>query len=156
MLSQQTCVLACWRSSMSLQVLPCVEICNCQVQGPQRSGVMQKADVLAFTALVEGKLEPTTAYTTWCEKQSYASHTRAVYGAGLPLPLNYWLPWSQRRAALQRFSKSTGPQVCPALHYCLLAACFAGKVEGLQVLVWSADEQLFRADRSTNTLPHLF
>ena len=73
---------------------------------------MQKADVLAFTALVERKLEPATAYTTWCEKQSYASHTRAVYGAGLPLPLNHWLPWSQRRAALRRFSKSTRDQVC--------------------------------------------
>lgn len=74
---------------------------------------MQKADMLAFTALVERKLEPATAYTTWCEKQSYASHTRSVYGAGLPLPLNHWLPWSQRRAALRRFCKSTGGQVSP-------------------------------------------
>lgn len=73
--------------------------------------IMQRADVLAFTALAEAGLEPATAFTTWCEKQSYALHTRAAYGAGLPLPLNYWIPWSQRRAALQRFSNYTKEQV---------------------------------------------
>lgn len=73
--------------------------------------VLQRADLMAFTALVEAKLEPATAFTTWCEKQSYSSHTRAVYGAGLPLPLNYWIPWNQRRIALRRFRSSTAEQV---------------------------------------------
>ena len=73
--------------------------------------VLQRADLMAFTALVEATLEPATAFTTWCEKQSYSLHTRAIYGAGLPLPLNYWIPWKQRRVALQRFRSSTAEQV---------------------------------------------
>lgn len=84
--------------------------------------------MLAFTALVERKLEPATAYTTWCEKHSFYSHTRAVYGAGLPLPLNYWLPWNQRRTALRRFCKSTGVQACPYLQYYLLTFVFVAIV----------------------------
>ena len=88
------------------------------IQNIECSPVVQKADMLAFSALVETKLEQATAYTTWCEKQSYASHTRAVYGAGLPLPLNYWLPWSQRRAALRRFSSTTRERV----KFCLLSS----------------------------------
>ena len=88
-------------------------------QSSEWFSVVQKADMLAFSALVETKLEKATAYTTWCEKQSYASHTRAVYGAGLPLPLNYWLPWSQRRAALRRFINITREQV----KLCLLSTC---------------------------------
>ena len=35
----------------------------------------QRADLLAFTALVEAYLEPATVYTTWVEQHSYASHT---------------------------------------------------------------------------------
>ncbi len=35
----------------------------------------QRADLLAFTALVELYLEPATVYTTWVEQHSYASHT---------------------------------------------------------------------------------
>ena len=89
---------------------------------------MQKADVLAFTALVERRLEPATAYTMWCEKQSYTAHTRRVYGAGLPLPLNYWLPWSQRRAALRRFSNVTGPQVWPELLVGSVGCCKGGRL----------------------------
>ena len=73
---------------------------------------LQRAELLAFTALVEAKLEPATTYTTWCEGESYRRHTRAAYGAGLPLPLSYWLPWSQRRAALRRFAASSREQVC--------------------------------------------
>jgi hypothetical protein len=73
---------------------------------------MQRAELLAFLALIAAKLEPATTYTTWCEGESYSRHTRAAYGAGLPLPLSYWLPWSQRRAALRRFAASSREQVC--------------------------------------------
>ena len=35
----------------------------------------QGADLLAFQALVEARLEPATVYTTWVEQHSYSSHT---------------------------------------------------------------------------------
>lgn len=68
---------------------------------------------------MEAKLEPASAYTAWCEGESYARHTRAAFGAGLPLPLSYWLPWTQRRAALRRFGSAARDQVPPA---CLRSA----------------------------------
>ena len=36
----------------------------------------QRAEVLAFSAAIESKLEPATVYTSWVEYESYASHTR--------------------------------------------------------------------------------
>lgn len=72
---------------------------------------LQQAELLAFAALVEAKLEPATLYTTWCEAESYNRHTRAAFAAGLPLPLNYWLPWNQRRAILRRFAGTPQAQV---------------------------------------------
>ena len=71
----------------------------------------QKAELLAFMALIDAKLEPATAYTTWCERESYSRHTRPAYGAGLPLPLSHWLPWRQRRTALRRFAGTSAEQV---------------------------------------------
>ncbi|KAK9905474.1 hypothetical protein WJX75_000427 [Coccomyxa subellipsoidea] len=71
----------------------------------------QKAELLAFTALVEAKLEPATQYTTWCEAESYNRHTRVAYAAGLPLPLNYWIPWNQRRAIMRKFVGTSQAQV---------------------------------------------
>ena len=35
----------------------------------------QRADLLAFQALAEARLEPATVYTTWVEQHSYSSHT---------------------------------------------------------------------------------
>ena len=78
---------------------------------------MQRAEQLAFLALIEAKLEPASTYTTWCEGESYGRHTRAAYGAGLPFPLSFWLPWSQRRAALRRFATSSREKVAPALSH---------------------------------------
>ncbi|CAL8472174.1 g11716 [Coccomyxa elongata] len=72
---------------------------------------VQQAELLAFAALVEAKLEPATLYTTWCEAESYNRHTRAAFAAGLPLPLNYWLPWNQQRAILRRFAGTSQAQV---------------------------------------------
>lgn len=36
----------------------------------------QRALCLAFSALIELKLSPATLYATWCEPESYSSHTR--------------------------------------------------------------------------------
>lgn len=36
----------------------------------------QRAQIIAFSALVERCLEPATLYTTWCESESFSKHTR--------------------------------------------------------------------------------
>jgi len=39
----------------------------------------QRADLLAFQALAEARLEPATVYTTWVEQHSYSSHTAVCF-----------------------------------------------------------------------------
>ena len=44
---------------------------------------------------------------------SVPGHTgmmQAAYGAGLPVPFNYFITWRQRRAVQQRFAATTGEQ----------------------------------------------
>lgn len=47
---------------------------------------------------------------------------QVIYGAGLPFPLNKWLPWRARAAALKHFKSTTaaqvntGPALSPELH----------------------------------------
>lgn len=71
----------------------------------------QRALCLAFSALIELKLSPATLYATWCEPESYSSHTRPAYGAGLPLPFNYLIVWRQRRSIMQRMASMTADKV---------------------------------------------
>ena len=37
---------------------------------------VQQAQLLAFTALLESRIVPAVLYTTWCEDEAYACHTR--------------------------------------------------------------------------------
>jgi Glutathione S-transferase, C-terminal domain len=39
---------------------------------------------------------------------------QAAYGASLPVPLNYWLPWSQRRTVAKRFAQASADKVSSA------------------------------------------
>ncbi|KAK9824042.1 hypothetical protein WJX72_007256 [[Myrmecia] bisecta] len=76
-----------------------------------RLSAAQRAELLAFTALIQQKLQLATVYTTWCETQSFTQYTRAAYGASLPFPLNYLLTWSQRRTYLQQFKGQSADKV---------------------------------------------
>ena len=42
----------------------------------QRLTSHERAQVVAFAALIQQQLEPATLYTTWAEKESYWKHTR--------------------------------------------------------------------------------
>ena len=39
----------------------------------------QRAQLLAYTALIQAKLEPASVYTTWCERESYSLHTQVRF-----------------------------------------------------------------------------
>lgn len=71
----------------------------------------QRAEAAAFAALVEAKLRPAIAHTTWCEAGAFAQHTAPAYGAGLPFPLSYFVPRSQRKAVAQHFAGLSSSQV---------------------------------------------
>jgi hypothetical protein len=64
----------------------------------------QRAEALAFAALIETKLQPALVYSTWCEPAAYAAHTRPAYGAALPFPLSFLLPRAQRKAVAARLA----------------------------------------------------
>ncbi|KAK9836164.1 hypothetical protein WJX81_006095 [Elliptochloris bilobata] len=70
----------------------------------------KQSELAAFSALVHARLEPATLASAWAEGASYRGHTRAAYGAGLPLPLSVLMPWVQRRAALHRLAPLTPEQ----------------------------------------------
>ncbi|KAK9799836.1 hypothetical protein WJX73_007324 [Symbiochloris irregularis] len=71
----------------------------------------QKGLCVAFSALVHLRLRPATQYALWCEPSSFTQHTRAAFGAGLPVPINYFQMWRQRRAVQQRFSTTSAEEV---------------------------------------------
>ncbi|KAF8054985.1 MTX1 [Scenedesmus sp. PABB004] len=56
----------------------------------------QRAELLAFTALLQAKLDPATHYTTWLERRGFREFRKAAYGGSLPFPLSFIVPWSQR------------------------------------------------------------
>jgi hypothetical protein len=73
--------------------------------------VSQRAEATAFTALVEAKLQPAIVYTTWVEADAFSQHTCAAYGGGMPFPLSYFMPRSQRRAVQRHFAATPSAQV---------------------------------------------
>mmetsp|Transcript_15986 Transcript_15986/g.48012 ORF Transcript_15986/g.48012 Transcript_15986/m.48012 type:complete len:322 (-) Transcript_15986:170-1135(-) len=115
----------------------------------------RRADVLRWTALAEARLEPATVYTTWCDDNSYRSATQVIYGAGLPFPLNKWLPWRARAAALKHFKSTTAAQV-----YEGAAAAYASLAQHLEELYPAASEVHFFLGDAPSTVdavvyPHL-
>jgi metaxin len=71
----------------------------------------QRAEATAFTALLEGKLQPALVYSTWCEDEAFAQHTRGAVAAALPFPLSQLVPRLQRRAVQQYFAARSSDDV---------------------------------------------
>lgn len=57
----------------------------------------QRAELLAFTTLVNDKLNTATTYSTWVEPAGFAAFRQAAYSTSLPFPLNHVVPWIHRR-----------------------------------------------------------
>lgn len=55
--------------------------------------------------------QPALVYSTWCEAEAYAAHTRPAHGAGLPWPLSWVGPRGTRKALLQHFAGASSSQV---------------------------------------------
>ncbi|KXZ56862.1 hypothetical protein GPECTOR_1g778 [Gonium pectorale] len=67
----------------------------------------QRADMLAFSALIDSRLALATTLTTWCEPRGFKEHKAAAYGNNLPFPLSYLIPWSKQREVQKRFPQHT-------------------------------------------------
>ncbi|KAL6764095.1 hypothetical protein V8C86DRAFT_2482104 [Haematococcus lacustris] len=63
----------------------------------------QRAELLAFSSLVESKLETATLYSMWCESKGCSEYIKAAF-SGTPFPLNYLLAWGQRSAVQRRLA----------------------------------------------------
>ena len=51
----------------------------------KRLSATQRAESLAFAALIQNRLEPATTYSNWCEWESFSKHMRVcrpIKGAG--------------------------------------------------------------------------
>ena len=57
----------------------------------------QRAESLAFTALIEERLNLALLYSWWEDDANYDAVIRPALAAAMPLPLCYYLPWSMRR-----------------------------------------------------------
>eukprot|EP00798_Chlamydomonas_sp_ICE-L_P028886 gene28886-32078_t len=73
--------------------------------------VAQKAEMLAFSSLVESKLEVATEYTCWCDPTGFAELKKAAYSGKLPFPLSYFIPLSQQREVKQKYAHTTAEKV---------------------------------------------
>ncbi|GBF92589.1 metaxin [Raphidocelis subcapitata] len=78
----------------------------------------QRAEVAAFSLLVEARLEPATLWTAWLERRGFNEMRKAAYGS-LPFPLNWVLPWSQQREMRRQLARVDGAEAysdaCDAL-----------------------------------------
>ncbi|XP_039298976.1 metaxin-2 [Nilaparvata lugens] len=60
-----------------------------------------KADLRAFTSLVNSVLVFAELYITWCESSVYNEVTRPRYGSGYPWPLNTVLTYKKRKQVIK-------------------------------------------------------
>ncbi|KAG2500018.1 hypothetical protein HYH03_002300 [Edaphochlamys debaryana] len=62
----------------------------------------QRADLLAFSTLVETRLNAATTISCWGESRGFSEYKKAAYGNRLPFPLSHLIPWSRQREVLRR------------------------------------------------------
>jgi len=61
----------------------------------------EKADMLSFTSLVEGKLYYVQLFNWWLEIENFSRVTHNIYGNKLSFPLNWWLPRQMKKNITQ-------------------------------------------------------
>ncbi|XP_071794032.1 metaxin-1-like [Asterias amurensis] len=131
----------------------------------------QRADVLAFQALMEEKFLPGLLHVWWIDAKNYVEFTRPWYAKALQFPLNYFIPGRWHREAELRVEETRGgshmePQevtnrVCSDAKECLNLLSvrlgeedfFFGKVPtSLDALIFSYIAPLLRAPLPSNQL----
>lgn len=68
----------------------------------------QHADVLAYSVMVDARLNVATTACIWLEPKGFAEFKKAAYTSKLPFPLNHLIPWSQQRVVRQKTAQSAG------------------------------------------------
>ncbi len=71
---------------------------------------VQKSELLAYSVLLQTRLEVATVFSTWCEAVGY-SEIQKVLGQ-LPFPLNHVIPWSQKREVMRKYGNLNADEVC--------------------------------------------
>lgn len=62
----------------------------------------QRSDILAYSQLVSTSLDVATSMSIWGEAVGFQEWKKAAYGSSLPLPLNFIIPWYDRRGASRK------------------------------------------------------
>lgn len=65
----------------------------------------QRAESLAFSALIEERLGVALLYSWWEEEANYESVVRPALAATLPVPLCFYVPWSMRKRARSQLAR---------------------------------------------------
>ncbi|KAI8477124.1 MAG: hypothetical protein J3K34DRAFT_399456 [Monoraphidium minutum] len=68
----------------------------------------QRAEAAAFSLMVAQQLDPATLWTSWVEARGFQEFRKAAYGDSLPFPLNWFVPWSQRREMRRQLAAVDG------------------------------------------------
>lgn len=65
----------------------------------------QRAESIAYTALIEERLAVALLFSWWEEEANYEAAVRPTLAATLPMPLCYYLPWTLRRRAHSQLAR---------------------------------------------------
>lgn len=68
----------------------------------------QRADILAYSSLLEERLLPALQYTWWVDAKNYTELSRPWYARAIQFPLNYFIPGQLQRSAESKLEASRG------------------------------------------------
>ncbi|PIK62175.1 putative metaxin-1 [Apostichopus japonicus] len=68
----------------------------------------ERADVLAYAALMEERLQPALLYLWWVDAKNHVEFSRPWYARAFHFPFNYFLPGRIHRAAEERLESTRG------------------------------------------------
>jgi metaxin len=65
----------------------------------------ERAESAAWEALIEERLGVAMLHAFWAEDDNYNAVLRPAYAARLPVPLNFYLPWTMRKRVLSQLAR---------------------------------------------------
>ncbi len=75
----------------------------------QHLSAPQRAELMAYQALMQTRLEVATTLSAWCEPLGFAEVRKAM--KQLPFPLGYVIPWSQQREVRRKYGSLDAAEV---------------------------------------------
>jgi len=77
-----------------------------QLDCDYRMSLQEKADLVAFTALVEERLYNVQKFNWWLEIENYSRFTHNIYANLLYFPLNWWIPHQIKDKVTQQLEQA--------------------------------------------------